>query len=159
MTDRQVNRWFWLSTLSVSPFWLLMILFPRWSFTRRVMKSLFPIILPASVHAAYAALLIKSRPEIKEDLAALAAPTPDVVLSKMAEPDLVPVSWLHMLPADLFIGRWTYFDSQARGISPWLASSALFLIGTSGSIGFLIYLLVRFLHGLAFKRGSRAGAR
>ena len=112
MTDKQVNRWFWLSTLSVSPFWLLMILFPRWSFTKRMMKSLFPIVLPASVHAAYAAVLIKSRPEIKEDLAALAAPTPDVVLSKMAEPDLIPVSWLHMLPADLFIGRWAYLDSQ-----------------------------------------------
>jgi hypothetical protein len=111
------------------------------------------------VHAAYAAVLIKSRPEIKEDLAALAAPTPEVVLSKMAEPDLIPVSWLHMLPADLFIGRWAYFDSQERGISPWLASPALFLTATSGSIGFLIYLLVRALHGLASKPGSGTGAR
>jgi hypothetical protein len=60
----------------------------------------------------------------------------------MAEPDIATASWLHMLPGDLFIGQWIYLDSQKRNLSPWLVSPTLFLTLMSGSIGFILYLIV-----------------
>jgi hypothetical protein len=147
MSEKRLNLMFWLSTISVLPFWALIIFFPRRSITHRIMKSVLPLVLPASVHTAFILMLLKSRPDLKDDYSALFPLTASKVIAKMTEPDMATVSWLHMLPADLFIGRWMYFDSQERDLSPWLASPTLFLTCTSGSIGFVLYLIVRTLQG------------
>ncbi len=142
---------FWLSTISVLPFWVLVIFFPRRSITHRIMKSPLSFVLPALIHTAFIIMLFQSRPDLKDDYSALFPLTPSKILVKMAEPDMATVSWLHMLPADLFIGQWIYFDSQKRNLSPWLVSPTLLLTCISGSIGFILYLIVRALQDVTSK--------
>lgn len=140
---------FWLGTISVLPFWFLIIFFPRWSVTRQIMKSVLPLILPASVHTAFIVMLLQSRSDLKDDYSALFPLSAGKVIGKMTERDMATVSWLHMLPGDLFIGRWLYLDSRKRDYSPWFASLLLVVTWTSGSIGFVFYLLLRVLKGIA----------
>jgi hypothetical protein len=142
---------FWLGTISVLPFWALIIFFPHWSFTHRIMKSVLPLVLPASVHTAFIVMLLRSRPDLKDDYAALFPLSSSKVITKMTERDLATVSWLHMLPGDLFIGRWIYLDSRERHFRPWLVSLPLVVTCTSGSIGLVFYLLLRVLKGIAGK--------
>ncbi len=145
MSEKRLHRMFWLGTISVLPFWLLIIIFPRWSISRRIMKSVLPLILPASVHTAFIVMLLRSRPDLKDDYSALLPLSSSKVLTKMTERDMATVSWLHMLPGDLFIGRWIYLDSQERALNPWLVSPLLIVTCTSGSLGFVLYLLLRLL--------------
>lgn len=147
MSEKRLTLMFWLSTISVLPFWLLIIFLPRWPLTRRIMKSLLPILLPASLHTAFVVMLLRSRPDLKDDYSSLLPLTPSKVIAKMTEPDIATASWLHMLPGDLLMGRWIYFDSQKRKLSPWLISPTLSLTLTSGPIGFVVYWIVRALHG------------
>jgi hypothetical protein len=90
-------------------------------------------------------MLLATRPDLKEDYSTLFPLAPGRILIKMAEPDLATVSWLHMLPGDLFIGWWIYLDSRERGLGPWIVSPALLVTCLSGSIGFVLYLLARTL--------------
>jgi hypothetical protein len=143
---------FWLSTISVLPFWVLVMFFPRRSITRRVAKSPLFFVLPALMHTAFVIMLLQSRPNLQDDYSALFPFTPAKVLLKMAEPDIATASWLHMLPGDLFMGQWIYFDSRKRDTSPWLVSPALFLTCMSGSIGFILYLIVRTLRDVTWKK-------
>ena len=115
------------------------------------MRSPLYLVPSALVHTAFIARLLRTRPDLRDDYAALVPLTPQKILTKMAEPDMATVSWLHMLPGDLFIGRWIYFDSQERGLSPWLVSPVMGLTCTSGSIGYILYLIVRAFSGLAPK--------
>jgi hypothetical protein len=142
---------FWLSTISVLPFWLLIIFLPRWPLTRRIMKSLLPILLPASLHTVFVVMLLRSRPDLKDDYSSLFPMTPGKVIAKMTERDIATASWLHMLPGDLLMGRWMYFDTQERKLNPRLVAPALSLTLSSGPIGFVLYLIVRALHGLRSK--------
>jgi hypothetical protein len=151
MSDKRLSFMFWLSTISVLPFWLLIIFLPRWPLTRRVMKSLLPVLLPASLHTAFVVMLLSSRPDLKDDYSSLFPLTPGKVIAKMTERDIATASWLHMLPGDLMMGRWMYFDSQEQRLSHWLMVPALSLTLSSGPIGFVLYLIVRALHSLAPK--------
>ncbi|MCB0074886.1 MAG: DUF4281 domain-containing protein, partial [Caldilineaceae bacterium] len=53
--------------------------------------------------------------------------------------------WVHFLAFDLFVGRWVYLDSRARGITAWLVSPILFVVLMLGPLGFLLYMAVRAL--------------
>jgi len=158
VSEKRLRSMFWLGTISVLPFWMLVIFFPRRSVTQRIMKSVRPIVLPAAVHTAFIAMLLKSRPDLKDDYSAMFPLSSSKVLAKMTEPDMATVSWLHMLPADLFLGRWMYFDSRKRNLSPWLVSPTLAVTSTSGSVGFILYLMVRTLHALSSRPANPCGA-
>ena len=151
MSEKRLNLMFWLGTISILPFWFLIIFFPRWSVTHQIMKSALPLVLPASVHTAFIVMLLRSRPDLKDDYSALFPLSSNKVITKMTERDMATVSWLHMLPGDLFIGRWIYLDSRKRNLNPWLVSLPLVVTCTSGSIGFVCYLLFRVLKGIAGK--------
>jgi hypothetical protein len=144
---------FWLGTASVLPFWFLIIFFPRRSVTRKIVESALPLVLPASVHTAFIVMLLRSRPDLKDDYAALFPLSSSKVITKLTERDMATVSWLHMLPGDLFAGRWIYLDSRKRNLNPWLVSLVLVVTCTSGSIGFVLYLLLRVLAAFLEKSG------
>ena len=68
-----------------------------------------------------------------------------VVLTVLGTPAGATVGWVHFLAFDLFVGRWVYLDSRARGISAWLVSPILFVVLMFGPLGFLIYVAARAL--------------
>lgn len=134
-----MNTFFTLSNAFVMPFWLLMILAPRWSLTTRLMRS------PVSVIAlplVYTALIV---PMSSTLVPLLTPPTLAGIMGVVATPAGTMVVWLHILSLDLFVGRWIYLDSQERGFPAWWISPVLLLTLAFGPFGLSSYLVMRAL--------------
>jgi hypothetical protein len=134
---------FGLSFTVVAPFWVLMILLPRWSWTRRIIESPL-IVLPAVL--IYALLVL---PALGEVLPAVASPTLDGVRELLGTADGAAAAWAHMIAFDLFVGRWSWLDSRERGVPALLMSPILVLTILLGPLGLLAYLLIRSVRGKA----------
>lgn len=131
------DQLFQLSNLLVMPFWLLMIVFPFWYWTKRIVSSPW-IAAPAAL--LYAALVL---PQIGGLLADLANPQLAQIAALLGTPAGATIGWVHFLAFDLFVGRWVYLDSRERTISAWLVSPILFFVLMFGPLGLLLYLIVR----------------
>jgi hypothetical protein len=113
---------FTLSNLVTLPFWLLMIFLPHWRWTRRLMDSVWPIMIPALIYAALVA------PRLPALLVSLANPSLPAIAALLGTPEGTTLAWAHFLAFDQFVGRWAYLDSRERGLTAWLASPALFFM-------------------------------
>jgi ABA4-like protein len=133
----------------VLPFWVLMILLPRWRWTERILRSPLVAAPPALL---YAALVL---PQLASLLPAIASPQLAEIAALLDTPGGATIAWLHFLAFDLLIGRWAYLDGRERGVSAWLMAPILFLILMFGPLGFLAYLAAR----TTWARLPRAGAR
>jgi len=131
---------FGLTFAVAAPFWALMILLPRWSWTRRIIASPL-IVLP--VVLIYALLVI---PAFGEVLPAVAAPTLGGVRELLGTADGAAAAWAHLIAFDLFVGRWSWLDSRTRGVPALVMSPVLVLTVLLGPLGLLAYLLVRTRH-------------
>jgi hypothetical protein len=136
-----VDQLFALANLLVLPFWAAMIVLPAWRGTRLVLGSPMSVALFSAV---YAALVLPRLPEL---LPALIQPRLEPIARLLGTPEGATIAWLHFLAFDLFIGRWAYLDSRARGISAWLMAPVLVLTLLAGPLGLLCYLGVRALDG------------
>jgi hypothetical protein len=128
---------FQLANLWIMPFWLLMIFLPYWGWTRRIVSSLWFI---APLALAYVLLVA---PQLMALLPVLANPELGSLARLLGTPDMAAIGWIHFLAFDLFVGRWIYLDSHARGISAWWISPCLALTLLFGPAGFLLYLALR----------------
>jgi hypothetical protein len=142
---------FQIVNVAVLPFWLLMILTPRWGWTRRIMGS--PVV-PALFAGLYVVLLVPFLPAV---LPLLVRPTLAGVAEFLGRPEATLVGWVHFLTFDLFVGRWQYLDAQQRRLSHWLLAPALVLTLMFGPLGLLTYLLLRWLAVRAAPSSSAAG--
>ena len=132
-----MERIFLLSNLIVTPFWLTMILAPRWRLTERLQR--WPI---ASLALAFVyALLVL--PRLGEILPVVASPDLPRVTALLGTPAAAAIAWVHFLAFDLWVGRWIYQDARARGTSAWVVSPLLALTLLLGPLGLLGYLAVR----------------
>lgn len=132
---------FTLSNVLVLPFWLLMIALPHWRWTQRIMAS--PLVAaPAAL--LYAALLV---PQLGAAVPALLNPQLAGIRALLGTPGGATVAWVHFLAFDLFVGRWVYRDSRARGLSAWLVAPVLFAVLMVGPLGLVIYLALRAVLG------------
>lgn len=134
-----VETIFTLANLFILPFWALMIVLPHWRWTRRIMQSLWPVVVLCVV---YAVLLLS---QIGGAAGSLLTPTLDGFAGLLGTPAGAAVGWVHFLAFDLFVGRWAYLDSRERSISAWLVSPSLFFILMAGPLGLLLYLGVRWV--------------
>ncbi|WP_433534038.1 ABA4-like family protein [Micromonospora sp. CA-249363] len=128
---------FSLTFALAAPFWALMILLPRWSWTARVVGSPL-IVLP--VMAIYALLVV---PAFGTVLPAVALPTLDGVRELLGTPDGAAAGWAHMIAFDLFVGRWAWLDSRERGVPALVMAPVLLLTILLGPLGLAAYLGVR----------------
>lgn len=124
------TRLFSLSSLTVMPFWLLMIVLPHWRVTKRIIQSPLIAVLPALV---YAALVL---PDLRAVFAIVSSPTLPSIAALLGSPQGATIGWVHFLAFDLFVGRWSYLDSRARNVSALLMAPILFLTLMLGPIGF-----------------------
>lgn len=128
---------FELTFLLAAPFWALMILLPRWSWTYRIVSS--PLIaLP--IVAIYAVLIAGSFGDVWP---AVTSPTLDGVQALLGTPAGAAAGWAHMVAFDLFVGRWCYLDSRERGVPALLMAPVLLVTILLGPVGFAAYLAVR----------------
>ena len=136
-----MNTIFSLSSLTAIPFWLLMILAPRWTWTRRIIGSPF-VILPAAI--LYTVLVF---PNIISSFPTLANPTLETIQALLGSSAGATITWVHFLAFDLFVGRWAYLDSLERNIHPLVMAPILFLVLMFGPLGYVLYLGARSFAG------------
>jgi ABA4-like protein len=144
---------FKLSNLLVAPFWVLMILLPRWRFTERVMRSPWVALGPALLYA------VLMTPRLLALAPALLRPELQTIAALLGTPEGATIAWAHFLAFDLFVGRWVYLDARGRGVSAWFTSPVLFLTLLAGPLGFLLHLAARRLFGrVSSEEAARAAA-
>ena len=120
------------------PFWLLMIFFPRWRWSQRIISSPW---IAAPVALLYAVMVL---PGMVDLLSVLANPTAANIAPLLGTPEGATIAWAHFLAFDLFVGRWIYLDSQRRNMTAWLVSPILLFCFMFGPLGLLLYLIAQF---------------
>ncbi|SCL14226.1 protein of unknown function [Micromonospora nigra] len=139
---------FELSFAVAAPFWALMILLPRWSWTERIVRSPL-IVLPVVV--IYGLLVI---PAMGDVLPAVTSPTLDGVRDLLGTDTGAAAGWAHMIGFDLFVGRWAWLDSRERRVPALVMAPVLVLTILLGPLGLAVYLGVR----LRWARPQDAGS-
>lgn len=140
-------------TLSVMPFYTLMILAPGDSKTHQVMASLWPITVPVVVYVVFLLLIVLIlRPDVlglwRELYVArgLFGKSTILFLSEMYGrfPEYAVLhGWAHLLVGDMFMARWVFLDATQRAVKRPLTAVIIALIGFVGPVGVLAYLPVR----------------
>lgn len=128
---------FELSNLLVLPFWILMMLLPHWSVTRRIMACPWVAAPPALLY------LVTIVPVAGMVLPEVMNPVQARIMSLLGTPTGTTLAWTHFVAFDLFVGQWIYNDSRDRRYSALWVSPVLLLTLLVGPIGFLSYLTVR----------------
>ena len=132
------------------PFWALMVLFPGWSVTQRVMASTL-MFIPLAL--AYIYCFANSLDP--DAMAAFANPTLSTLAGLFADERVMATGWIHYIVMDLFVGRWIYLKGQEKVI--WTRHS-LVLCMYAVTVGLVSHLITTQLQervfGLAEVTGS-----
>jgi hypothetical protein len=128
---------FTLTFAVAAPFWAMMILLPRWSWTVRIIRS--PLIV-APVLVIYAMLVL---PAFGEVLPVVMSPTLDGVRDLLGTASGAAAAWAHMIAFDLFVGRWAWLDGRERNVPALVMAPVLVLTILLGPLGLAAYLAVR----------------
>jgi Domain of unknown function (DUF4281) len=128
---------FQLTFSLAAPFWALMILAPRWSWTPRVLASPWVTLLALVIYFWLAA------PRFGELWAVVSRPDLDALRAYLGQSDGAAVIWAQLIAFDLFLGRWMYLQGRARGMPAWLVSPILLLTIFLSPIGLVAFLAVR----------------
>lgn len=130
------------SVLLVAPFWLLMLVAPDATLTRRVVGSPL-VVLP--VATLYLALLL---PQAGAVAGGVLRPSLDGATALLATDAGTTLAWVHFLAFDLLAGRWLYLDAGRRGVPHAVVAPALLLTLWFGPVGLLVYLAARPVFGV-----------
>ena len=143
---------FSFSSALVMPFWFLMIVFPHWRWTNRIMQSLL-VFVPVAL--LYALLVL---PRFSDIFLEVVNPTLSGISVLLGTPEGATIGWVHFLAFDLFVGRWVYLNSRENSISAWIMAPVMFFCLMLGPIGLLLYLGVRLAYsrkrGLSIQEGQ-----
>ena len=115
--------------------WLLILILPRWKFTRHIVLS---GAIPLLLAVAYLVLIVLFFGKAEGGFNSLAN-----VMKLFTNEWAVLAGWIHYLAFDLFVGSWEVRDAQRRGISHFLVIPCLVLTFLFGPIGFLLYSILR----------------
>ncbi|QKG56816.1 DUF4281 domain-containing protein [Hymenobacter sp. BRD128] len=122
--------------------WALLVLAPRWRFTKILVVS---GVWPLGLALAYAVLIATHYlgPHGSEGgFGSLAQ-----VAALFQDPWALLAGWVHYLCFDLFTGAWEVRDAQRRGVPHWALVPALGLTFLFGPVGLLVYFGARRLFG------------
>jgi hypothetical protein len=132
---------FQLCFFLTGPFWLLMLLLPTWSGTRRIIGSLW-IVVPVGL--LYVGLILALWRTL---LPLFTGPTLAGITGLLGSEAGATAAWVHLLAFDLFVGRWVYLDGYQRGLPRWAMTPLLNFVVMVGPAGLLLYLGVRTVFG------------
>lgn len=133
------------ANLFALPFWVLMIVLPNWGITRKVMSSFLPFVALAGLY-----LYLFFNTFDAESAQAFANPTLPEIARLFSDEKITLAGWIHFIVADLFVGRWIYWEGQRTGI--WTVHS-LVLCLFAGPLGLLSHILTQWI-GQAFSARS-----
>lgn len=138
-----LSQLFDLANLYILPFWTMMILFPKWNVTQKVMDSYLPFI---PLIGAYIYYLVITTAGNAEAAAALANPQLADIARFFGEEGAAGAGWMHFLVMDLFIGGWIYQQGRIKQI--WTIHS-LILCLFFGPVGLLSHIITDSIFGKA----------
>ena len=116
--------------------WVILIVAPRWTVTRKVILS---GAVPLLLSAAYLILIVLFFGRAEGGFGSLAE-----VMKLFTNEWAALAGWIHYLAFDLLVGTWEVKDAEKRGISHWFVIPCLVLTFLLGPIGFLLYSVLRF---------------
>ena len=129
---------FKVANYAVLPFWLLLIVAPRWRWTQLLVHG--PVVV-SLLTPIYAYMLFGYGSSLENiDMTTLYG-----VMSAFAAPHVVVAGWIHYLIFDLFIGAWESRDALRLGIPHLLVIPCLLTTLFVGPVGLLLYVIVRFI--------------
>jgi hypothetical protein len=137
MFGLRVEIAFQVLTLLILPLWILMIFFPKWDVSVRILRSPWSI---APIALAYVAVIA---PQIVTLLPLVLDPDPASQMAYLGTLGGYLAISSHVLALDLFAGRWVYLDGYTAGRSPWVMSPVLFCVMMLAPLGLLLYLGIR----------------
>lgn len=152
ISPEPIHAAFSVATFLPQPFWLLMIVLPNNSLTKKVMGGLEVPLLCCLVHLFICvASVVLGGPEATAPLAEFndvfdPAGDPQKAFMGMTTnyPNFVAEEWSHVLTWDLFIGRYIYLDGLKRGI---FTAPAVLFANLIGPPGLLIHWLTCTISG------------
>ena len=140
-------------TISVMPFYTLMIFSPGGSLTQRVVASLWPITVPVVIYVLFLLLIVLLlRPDVLglwRELYITKGLFGSATVQFLSEmygrfPEYAALhGWAHLLVGDMFMARWVFLDATERAVKRPITAVIIALIGFVGPVGVLVYLPVR----------------
>jgi len=128
---------FTAANYAVLPFWLLLMVAPRWRWTQLLVHGPVVVLLLTPI---YAYMRFGYGPSLENvDMTTLYG-----VMGAFAAPNVVVAGWIHYLIFDLFIGAWESRDAQRLGIPHLLVLPCLLATLFVGPVGLFLYVIVRF---------------
>ncbi len=126
------------ANFAVLPFWLLLLVAPRWRGTQLLVHGPAVVLLLTPI---YAYMLFGYGPSPQNvDMTTLYG-----VMSAFTAPHVVVAGWIHYLIFDLFIGAWETRDALRLHIPQLFVIPCLLATLVVGPVGLLLYLIVRFI--------------
>ena len=119
------------------PGWLLLVVFPNWLWTTRLITSL---LIPAILGLVYFGIFAAQAQVMPEGGGFGSAAEVAILFSN---PYLLTAGWIHYLAFDLFVGSWEVRDSKQHGINHFVVIPCLLLTFLLGPTGLVLYLIVR----------------
>jgi hypothetical protein len=121
---------------SIAPLgWLLMIVAPKWRWTKTIVLT---GILPLLLGLVYLTLIVLFFGEGEGDFNSLQG-----VMKLFTSPWGVTAGWIHYLAFDMFIGSWELSNGQKHGMNHFLIIPCLLLTFFFGPIGLILFYLLR----------------
>ncbi len=128
---------FSLCSTLVMPGWLMLLVFPKWLWTTRLITS---FLIPAVLGLVYAGIFLAHAQVMPEGGGFGSAAEVAILFSN---PYLLTAGWIHYLAFDLFVGSWEVRDAQQQGVNHLLVIPCLLLTFLLGPTGLLLYLVIR----------------
>ncbi len=130
---------FKISNAAAVPFWILLVIKPRWKWSHNLIYSAaFPLLM-AILYTTLFAMNWGRGPEgggfgSLEGVAVL-----------FTSKQLLLAGWIHYICFDLLVGSWEVRDAMKHDIPHWLVVPCLFFTLFFGPAGFLLYMLIRYI--------------
>ena len=128
---------FTIATLAVVPFWLLLVVAPRWRWTGLLVHGPVVVLLLAPIYG-YLLFGYGGTPE-RVDMFSLYG-----IIEAFGAPSIATAGWIHYLIFNLFIGAWESRDAMRRGIPYLWVVPCLLATLFVGPLGLLLYVVVRY---------------
>ncbi|MDJ0598536.1 MAG: ABA4-like family protein [Crocosphaera sp.] len=128
---------FSLANFYALPFWLLMVILPKWGVTQKIISSYLPFI-PLAVLYIY--LFFGSLDP--DSIEAFSNPTLPILAQLFSQEPVMLTGWIHFIILDLFTGRYIYLEGKEKGI---FTIHSLILCLLAGPIGLLSHIITAWI--------------
>jgi hypothetical protein len=151
LSSLEIQEAFSVATFFPQPFWLLLVLLPKWDVTKKIMGGYGVVTLCCLVHffIVSASIVQPGATAPLQEFSGVFDPfgNPEkAMLGMMTYPNFVSEEWSHVLSWDLFVGRWIWLDGLRRGV---FTSHSVLLCNLIGPPGLLLHWATCLLTGKA----------